>query len=171
MYANTAVVATTVVNVGAIRFPGAVVHAQSQVTSFAKIASSSSLFQRSNLGFQQAVLSLQIINILLMGVVLAPHKLDVFSGLFQNLCPTCFLALQRRYRITEGCEAVLNVVTSFALQGIMVGPLFRLGVKLASTRVPRLGLGVVRVLSLIAVYIDVPVVVAHVVVRVRLLVK
>lgn len=169
MYAHTAVIAATFVNVGAIRFPGAVVHAQSQVTSFAKIASSSSLFQRSNLGFQQAVLSLQIINILLMRVVLASHKLDVFSGLFQNLCPTCFLALQRRYRITERCEAVLDVVTSFALQGIMVGPFFRLGVELASAGIPRLGLGVVRVLPLITIYINVPVVVAHVVVR--LLVK
>lgn len=171
MYAHTAVVAATFVNVGAIRFPGAIVHAQSQVTSFAKIASSTSLFQRSNLGFQQAVLSLQIINILLVGVVLTPHKLNVFSGLFQNLCPTCFLALQRRYRITERCEAVLDVVTSFALQGIMVGPFFRLGVELASTGISRLGLGVVRVLPLITVYINVPVVVAHVVVRVRLLVK
>lgn len=171
MYANTSVVAATFVNVRAIRFPGAVVHAQSQVTSFAKIASSSSLFQRSNLGFQQAVLSLQIINILLMGVVLAPHKLDVFSGFFQNLCPACFLALQRWHRITERSEAVLDVVTSFALQGIMVGPFFRLGVELASAGIPRLGLGVIRVLSLITIYINVPVVVAHVVVRVRLLVK
>lgn len=170
MYANTAVVAATFVNVGAIRFPGAVVHAQSQVTSFAKIAGSSSLFQRSNLGFQQTVLPFQIIDILLMGVVLAPHKLNVLCGFFQNLRPARFLALQRRYRITERSEAVLYVVTPLALQSIMVGTFFRLGVELATARIPRLGLGVVRVLPFITVYINVPVVVAHVV-RIGLLVK
>lgn len=168
MYANAAIVAATFVNVGAIRFPRAVVHAQSQVASFAKISCGSSLFQRSNLGFQETVLPLQIINVLLVGVVLASHKLDVFGGLFQNLCPACFLALQRRYRITERSEAVLDVVTSFALQSVMMGTFFRLGVELAPAGIPRLGLGVVRVLPLITVYINVPVVVAHVVVLVGL---
>lgn len=37
------------------------------------------------LGLQHAVLSLQIVDILLVRVVLAAHKLDVFGGFLQNL--------------------------------------------------------------------------------------
>ena len=39
--------------------------------------------------FKHGVLSLQIFNVLLMRVVFAAHKLNVFSCFLQNLCTTC----------------------------------------------------------------------------------
>jgi hypothetical protein len=82
--------------------------------------------------FQHAVLSFQVVNVLLVWIVLASHKLDVLSRLLKDLCttrlqhrklafatkalfiPTYFLiylfALQRRHGIAKWCEAVLDVL-------------------------------------------------------------
>lgn len=65
--------------------------------------------------FENFVLSLQVIYVLLMRKILTPHKLNEISGFFKYLRSTgCFLSLQWRYRFFERGKTVFYVISTFS---------------------------------------------------------
>lgn len=115
--------------------------------------------QRPNLRFEEVVLPFQVVDVLLMGGILATHKLDVLRRLLEYLSPARdLLTLQRRHRIPETREAVLDVIPPFPLQRIVVCTFLCLRIILHIVGVPLSGVGIV---AFVALDVDVSVIVTH----------
>lgn len=82
---------------------------------------------RLTLLFQNFILSLQIVDVLLMGEVLTPHELNEISGLFQYLSSTrCFLSLQRWNRFFKWGKTVFYVIATLSFQCVVMSSFFSL---------------------------------------------
>lgn len=100
------------------------------------------------LRFQNAVLPLQIVNVLLVGIVFPTHVANVFGGLAQYLRSAglrlsrigrtldvdAFVAGQRWHGFAQRRETVLDVIASLAFQCIVMGALFRLNATMSSQK-------------------------------------
>ena len=79
------------------------------------------------LRFQKAILSFQVIDILLMWGILSTHKLYILCSLFKDLRSASNLfTLQRWYRISQAWETVFNMISTFSFQGIVMSSFFSL---------------------------------------------